>query len=225
MPIFEYQAAFLTKLAQGVIEPDAEPVALIIRHGQTELNRTNKFRGKMDVPLDEEGKHQAFSIIDFVAKYPIIAIKSSPMVRTLQMAAPLAKKLGLTVEPCEELLPWDVGILSGKDREQYEYVLRHFIDNPDKEIPDGEKLDHFEDRTKTFFEKELKHSTPKGMKAFFCHTSNLVALSNLIAGTRHTKPEIGEVVRAGGVCALFHSQDGYAMEPVFGHVKPAEFGG
>ena len=223
MPL-NFTAEFLLT-GQGDIDPEAKPIALVGRHGRTELNDKNLFRGTKDVPLNEIGRKQASEVAEFVSKYPIASIHSSPMTRAMQMAEAVAKLTGLEVVEAEELLPWDVGILSGKDRKKYERVLRYYVEHPDERIEGGERLDDFEERTKDFFNGHLKDATPERVRLFFAHTSNLVGLSNLIAGTRVTQPEIGEVVKAGGVCAVYRDGSRYAMQPVFGHIKPARFGG
>ena len=48
---------------------DTDPKILIyaLRHGSTHLNEDNKFRGWIDVPLDENGKDEALEAGRFLA--------------------------------------------------------------------------------------------------------------------------------------------------------------
>lgn len=42
----------------------------IVRHGQTEWNRLERFRGTIDVPLNETGEAQARAVADRLASEP-----------------------------------------------------------------------------------------------------------------------------------------------------------
>jgi len=72
----------------------------LVRHGQTEWNRVERFRGLIDVPLNEVGLAQARSLGErLAAERDIAAIYSSPLSRAILTAEPLAQHLGLTVQP------------------------------------------------------------------------------------------------------------------------------
>ena len=68
---------------------------IIVRHGQTEWNRTVRFRGVIDVPLDETGLAQADAVGRRLASVPISAVYSSPLSRAFQTAEAIAKPHGL----------------------------------------------------------------------------------------------------------------------------------
>jgi 8-oxo-(d)GTP phosphatase len=54
-------------------------------------------------PLDKRGRKQAKELRDRLADVPIRRIVSSPYLRCIQTVEPLAKALGLVVEPAPEL--------------------------------------------------------------------------------------------------------------------------
>ena len=60
---------------------------LLIRHGQTEWNRVERFRGRADVPLNDNGMRQAKAtgrrIVEFCRP---VALYSSPLLRALSTA-------------------------------------------------------------------------------------------------------------------------------------------
>ncbi len=51
---------------------------LIIRHGETEWNREEVFRGRADIGLSERGRQQVKLIAESLRKSPIEAIYTSP---------------------------------------------------------------------------------------------------------------------------------------------------
>lgn len=68
-----------------------------VRHGQTLLSRENMFCGASNPPLTEEGHQMAQALADYYGDLKWKAIYTSPMIRTRQTAAPLAKRTGLKI--------------------------------------------------------------------------------------------------------------------------------
>lgn len=68
---------------------------LLIRHGQTDWNKTGRWQGHIDIPLNEQGILQANLLAQRLATWPIKAIYTSDLKRAIQTAAPLGEKLGL----------------------------------------------------------------------------------------------------------------------------------
>lgn len=64
---------------------------ILVRHGETEWNRVERFRGRMDIELNERGRRQAQAVASRLSTWRIEAIYSSPLKRALQTAQPLAK--------------------------------------------------------------------------------------------------------------------------------------
>lgn len=73
-------------------------VIILVRHGQTEFNRTDRFRGRLDVPLNETGLRQAdMAAAAIRARYEVEAVYSSPLSRAVKTAEPIAWAFGLPV--------------------------------------------------------------------------------------------------------------------------------
>lgn len=86
---------------------------ILVRHGQTEWNRVERFRGRMDVALNETGLAQAEALAERLSTEPISAIYTSPLSRAMQTAQPTAQRLGLLVLPLEGLIDIDYGQWGG----------------------------------------------------------------------------------------------------------------
>jgi len=87
---------------------------VLVRHGQTAWNREPRFRGREDLPLDATGMQQAQAAAEAIARrYHPAAIYSSPLIRTRQTAAEIAKATGLDVRIEEGLIDIDYGEWQG----------------------------------------------------------------------------------------------------------------
>jgi broad specificity phosphatase PhoE len=202
---------------------DRQLISILQRHGSTVLNEDNKFRGRMDPPLDDQGLQQAETAAEAVANSGVQRIVSSPLLRALQTADIIAQKLGLNVEQDRGLISWDLGFLNGRDKDIFKDILNLYVDNPKLVVPDGEALESLEQRTFEFFDKELKNGQ---VTLYVTHTSNIITVENLIHGNHDGRPESGETtVEPGGSLGVFLDSEGnYSTEVLFGIEKEATFG-
>jgi broad specificity phosphatase PhoE len=75
----------------------------LIRHGATNLTAEDRFSGVTDVELSDEGRWQAECLARRLADDHITAFYCSPMRRTMETAAIIAKPFQLTPQPRDEL--------------------------------------------------------------------------------------------------------------------------
>jgi probable phosphoglycerate mutase len=200
-------------------------IGFILRHGETELNASNCFRGWSPVPLDDNGIQQAHAAAKFLQKAPLVRIVSSPLPRARTTAEIVASKHSLYVVQEGGLLPWHVGMFGGLDRDQNNPALRLFVQNPYIVIPGGESLEDFEQRQFAFWKEHLGLAKATGLTLFVAHTSNCVALVNFTEGNENVEPEVGDSVEPGGVEAIYWDGTRYKVEPIFGGDEQAVFGG
>lgn len=200
-------------------------IALICRHGETELNASNCFRSWIDAPLDRNGEEQARKAAGFLFHgYDVKRIVASPLRRAFVTASVFAEMADLTVIQDRGLLPWHLGVFAGLPKGDNMPALKLFVDNPEVTPPNGESLQDFEERANEFYTRAFKEAEEEGLTAFFAHTSNVTVLENLIRGQRSGEPEGGETVKPGGICAIWCSGGKYEVEPVFGKPEPANYG-
>ena len=88
----------------------------VARHGQTLWNVQCKVCGRTDLPLTEEGLHQAQLLAQDAVGKGIDVILASPMLRARQTALAVAQVLGLPVEIDDRLIEQDYGACVGADR-------------------------------------------------------------------------------------------------------------
>jgi len=116
---------------------------ILIRHGQTELNRGPFFQGQIDVPLNALGHAQAARLADRLAAERPDALHCSDLLRTRQTAGPAARALALPARPDPGLREQHFGVLEGLSFDDAQRLhpqawqdwLRH---DPDLGVPGGE---------------------------------------------------------------------------------------
>ncbi|MFZ5810072.1 MAG: histidine phosphatase family protein [Chloroflexota bacterium] len=92
---------------------------ILVRHGQTEWNRVERFRGRADVPLNDTGLQQAEATGERVAaQWQPAAVYSSPLSRSMKTAEAIARHFQLTVQPHSGLIDIDYGLWQGLTPEE-----------------------------------------------------------------------------------------------------------
>ncbi len=87
---------------------------ILVRHGQSQANLEARFAGHWNIPLTEMGHAQAENTARFLSDYPIDRIYSSDLCRSMETAAPLSLRTGLSVIPDPELREINAGLWEGK---------------------------------------------------------------------------------------------------------------
>ncbi len=87
---------------------------VLVRHGETELNRADVFRGRADPPLNRQGLRQAEAASRRLASFPLEAAYASPLLRAAQTARAIASPHGIEVELHPSFIDVDYGEWSEK---------------------------------------------------------------------------------------------------------------
>ena len=120
---------------------------ILVRHGQTEWNRVERFRGRADVPLDETGLAQAEATGRRTAADVIpAAVYSSPLARAVKTAEAIAGHFALAVQVHPGLADIDYGEWQGltpdEARARWPEINHAWYNAPHTaRIPGGETLD------------------------------------------------------------------------------------
>ncbi|MEW6201200.1 MAG: histidine phosphatase family protein [bacterium] len=122
-----------------------------VRHGETDVNREYRCQGKIDKPLNGEGRRQAERTASEFGDIKIDIIYASPLLRARQSAEFTAQKKGLPVIIKEWLVEIDHGDLEGLTKAEAEAVapglLATWKEHPDTvQFPNGESLKQVEQR-------------------------------------------------------------------------------
>lgn len=103
---------------------------ILIRHGQTDMNKDQLYYGRLDVPINETGKEQAENtrknLVELEIDYD--KIYSSPMKRAYETAEIVNYK-NLEIEKDDELREMDFGIFEGLS---YKEIIKKYPEEMEK---------------------------------------------------------------------------------------------
>jgi len=124
---------------------------ILARHGETEWNVAEIFRGRIDIELNQTGIKQAELLAEYLSSLKLDAIYSSPLKRALKTAEIIASYHKLDVEITPGLIDFDYGKWQGlphqEVKDKYKELYAEWIKNPHQvKIPAGESLDEVRKR-------------------------------------------------------------------------------
>jgi probable phosphoglycerate mutase len=93
---------------------------LLVRHGETDWNRDQRFQGHADPPLNETGRAQARSVANDLAAERIDAIYTSDLARARETAELIAERAGVPFVLEPQLREVDVGEWQGLTQDEIE---------------------------------------------------------------------------------------------------------
>jgi broad specificity phosphatase PhoE len=194
-----------------------EPILYVARHGSTELNQGDCFRGHLDVPLSAKGYREANQLAFYLQPIELSFIVASSKKRAVATAdvISLAKTVDDKPNPVlknDGLFAWDVGNFGGKPKNQENLdKLQEYIDSPNKVVPGGESLNTFRDRVRPLIEEAIKTSEENGVPGL------LVVHSSLIheLGEMFHKDHTAALVKPGGLAAVHVSNGTLKAEAIF----------
>lgn len=118
---------------------------ILVRHGETELNKAGLIQGVNEAPLNATGIAQATSVARALAADLPIQLYTSPLRRALDTAEIISTALKVPFTPLKGLEEADTGELEGltgqQMRQRYpEFVRRWAEDSATAQMPGGESL-------------------------------------------------------------------------------------
>ncbi len=99
--------------------PPMEEVYLV-RHGETEWNRTGRRQGQLDAPLTESGIAEVRLVATRIVSLPIDGVFSSPLGRAVATAQIYAQSLHQPITTVQDLRELDHGVMAGMTNEEIE---------------------------------------------------------------------------------------------------------
>lgn len=138
----------------------------LIRHGTTDSNKTGKFQGTMDTPLNSLGLLQAEKLGERFSSVPIDVLYSSDLTRAFQTAQAISKACNMKIIKMPQLREINLGAMEGKTAEENKILFGEIVDalqaNPAGFCaPDGESARDVYDRMSTAIGKIVAENPGK----------------------------------------------------------------
>ena len=146
---------------------------ILVRHGETDWNREEIFRGRADPPLNKKGQNQAEAAGRAISAFKVSAVYSSPLNRSLETAKNIAKFHNLPVKEMEGFIDIDFGKWQGLTHKNvkklYPGLYQRWLEEPRKVImPGGESLDNVRKRSFAAL-KEILQKDKNGLAVVVSH--------------------------------------------------------
>ena len=118
---------------------------ILVRHGETRLNRAGRILGLCDLPLNETGRAQADALARALRSALPFRLYTSPVARAVETAQAISSTLRVPANPLEGLAEADAGELEGltggEMRARFPEFARRWDEDPaTATMPGGESL-------------------------------------------------------------------------------------
>jgi len=137
-------------------------VFIVLRHGESEWNKENKFTGWTDVSLSQNGIKEAQQVKELLKKYSFHVVFTSELKRTVETADIILKDAVVSVSKISDkaLNERDYGELTGKNKDEIkkeygETKLNMWRRSYYEQPPGGESLDDVKQRVGTYFDSTI----------------------------------------------------------------------
>ena len=85
----------------------------VIRHGETDWNKSSRFQGQTDIKLNDAGREQALKLRPMLQQLQIESVYSSPLARAIETIEIATQDLKLTVQKDDRLRETFLGDAEG----------------------------------------------------------------------------------------------------------------
>lgn len=214
--------------------PPGATDVLLVRHGRSAPMPAGAewphVEGHADPELSEEGREQADRLGERLAKVEIDAIYTSDLRRTIETAAPLARRLGITPVADARLREvflgeWEGGVFRQREAERHPLMVRLWREGRWDVVPGAEPVERFAARVGDALERCAERH-PGGRVVVVCHggvIGQAIALATgalPLAFVRCDNASISHVIRNEDQWIVRRFNDTAHLGPAFSSSAP-----
>ena len=185
---------------------------LLVRHGETEWNRTHRFQGRSDTPLNQTGMAQAAAMGEMLKNESITSIYTSPLCRAFETADAI-KAFHPQALLFEEagFIEMDLGEFDGVQAKtwakEHPDFMKNWWENPGTlRMPGGENLEEVQQRAVETLNRVVTLHPPKSTLLIVSH--NFVILSLLCHAKSLGLDQFRDLRQANGALSIIHFTGG-----------------
>lgn len=167
----------------------------IVRHGETDWNKSHKVQGRTDIPLNDYGRRLAEETAEGMRDIPLDLAYTSPLLRAKETAQIILK--GRNIPLCEDDRLQEISFGSyeglfcgGQNADEKGEAFNRFFNDTANYIPpeDGESIPCLYERTGDFL-REMKEREDLADKSILIstHGAAMTSLLNRIRGNLSTE--------------------------------------
>jgi len=177
---------------------------ILVRHGETQLNKDGRIQGIGDAPLNATGRAQAEAAARALKRDLPLVLYSSPVARALESSGIISATLKEPLIQIMELAEADAGKLEGltgqEMRQRFpEFARRWALDSSNTEMPAGESLIQVQKRAwraiEDLVEKHPDDTVVAVTHNFVIQTIVCAALEIPIRNSRRLRQNLGGITR------------------------------
>ena len=131
---------------------------VLVRHGETDWNKSKKFQGQRNIGLNEKGRAQAEALASALKEEPLKVIYSSPIARAVETAEIINRYHNVSLEQRDGLKEMNVGDFEGLQLKDlagdYSQFFQEWLeDAASVRMPNGETLQEVQERAWSVLEE------------------------------------------------------------------------
>ena len=158
---------------------------ILVRHGETDWNTEQVFRGRIDVALNQVGLSQAEAVGLSLKERDIDVLYSSPLKRAFETANILAKGRNVEIVSEEGFVDINFGLWQGishqKVKEDFKNLYAQWLSEPHTvSFPEGESLEEVKARSQTALDTLIKNNPGKTVAIVSHRVVNKVLLCTVL---------------------------------------------
>ena len=131
-----------------------------IRHGETDWNKEGKLQGRVDIPLNEEGRHVAELTCEALKEEHFDIAFTSPLSRAYETAEIILRGRNVPIMKDERIIEVGFGTYEGVKREEWDENIKNFFLKSEQYVPkgNGETIEAVLEREKEFLQELFANS-------------------------------------------------------------------
>ena len=136
---------------------------ILARHGETQWNLDERFRGRVDVELNQSGIEQVELLGEYLSRMKVDAIHSSPLKRAMRTAEAIARHHDIPVVASPGIIDMDYGKWESLSPQQvqdgYGGLYEEWLNHPERvKMPGGEDLEDVMRRASSVVKKVISEN-------------------------------------------------------------------